>query len=150
MKVRGIKNYKDLCLEIDIQKIRVREIENEIRQLKKLLEGPKELTGIDYSKQPGGQIIHIPLDRIFDRAVRLEKKLNIEKEILKEKIKAKKKIDERLLKLKGLDYKVVYMRDIEGKTLQQIADELGYSKRWIEKISARNKLDGESSANSMV
>lgn len=139
MKVRGIKNYKDLCLEIDIQKIRVREIENEIRQLKKLLEGPKELTGIDYSKQPGGQIIHVPLDRVFDRVVRLEEKLDVEKEILREKIRAKKEIDERLLKLKGLDYKVVYLRDIKGMKLEDIAEELGYSKRHIERISARNK-----------
>lgn len=137
--MRGIKNYKDLCLEIDIQKIRVREIENEIRQLKKLLEGPKELTGIDYSKEPGGQIIHIPLDKVFDRVVRLEEKLDVEKEILREKIRAKKEIDERLLKLKGLDYKVVYLRDIKGMKLEDIAEELGYSKRHIERISARNK-----------
>lgn len=139
MKVRGIKNYKDLCLEIDIQKIRVREIENEIRQLKKLLEGPKELTGIDYSKQPGGQIIHVPLDRVFDRLVRLEEKLKLEKKILKEKAEAKNKIESRLENLTGLDYKVVYLRDIKGMKLEDIAEELGYSKRHIERISARNK-----------
>ena len=46
---------------------------------------------------------------------------------------------EKIKKLEGIDYKVVYLRDIEGKSLVEIADELGYSYDYIKEISARNK-----------
>jgi hypothetical protein len=32
------------------------------------------------------------------------------------------------------------MRDIKGKSLKKIADELGYSYQYIKEISARNKI----------
>ncbi len=41
-------------------------------------------------------------------------------------------------KLEGIDYQVVYLRDIENWKLGEIAMELNFSEDWIKKISARN------------
>ena len=41
--------------------------------------------------------------------------------------------------LDGIDGKVVFARDVEHKSLELIASELGYSLIYIKKISARNK-----------
>lgn len=135
-----IDNYKDLCTDIEVQECIVEDIENELTLLKKLMmNGPKDITGIDYSRGPGGQAICISMDRILDRMNRIEKRLDVEKEILNKKIATKYKIDGKIKELTGIDAKVIYLRDIEGKTLQEIADIIGYSKRHIERISSRNK-----------
>ena len=70
---------------------------------------------------------------------KIESHIYLHKEAIANMEKSKKKIEEEIKKLEGLDKKVVYMRDIEGKTLKEIADELGYSEIYIKKISARNK-----------
>ncbi|TCO79118.1 RNA polymerase sigma factor sigma-70 region 4 domain-containing protein [Marinisporobacter balticus] len=134
-----IDNYKDLCADIDVHKCIIEDIENELIQLQKLLlRGPKEITGIDYSREPGsGQVIHISMDRILDRMNRIGVRLEVEKKILESKFETRKKIDEVLKGLTGLDAKVAYMRDIQERSLQEISDELGYSYNWISKISSR-------------
>ncbi|WP_129600450.1 hypothetical protein [Anaerophilus nitritogenes] len=134
-----IDNYKDLCIDIETQQCIVEDIEKELKQLGKLIHGPKDITGIDYSRGPSGSTIQIPLDRIIDRAQRITKRLNVEQEILQSKIETKKKIEEKLKELKGLDAKVVHMRDIQGKELKDIAEVLGYSYQYVKEISARNK-----------
>lgn len=140
MTLNYIDNYKDLCVDIDVQQCIIEDIENELIQLQKLLlKGSKEITGIDYSREPGGQAIHISMDRILDRISRIGKRLEVEKKILESKFETRKKIDEVLKGLTGLDVKVVYMRDIEGKKLQDIADALGYEIGYIKNISYRNK-----------
>jgi DNA-directed RNA polymerase specialized sigma subunit len=49
-----------------------------------------------------------------------------------------KEMKEKIRELKGIDAQVKYMRDFEGRTLQDIADDLGYSIDRIKQISARN------------
>jgi hypothetical protein len=134
-----IDNYKDLCTDIDVQQCIISDIENELIQLQKLLlKGPQDITGIDYSRGPGsGQVIHISMDRIIDRIDRIERRLAVEKGILDQKKKTKKKIDEKLKGLTGLEYKVRYMKDIGGKTLKEIAKELGYSYDWIREVNSK-------------
>ena len=47
-----IKSYKDLCSEIEIWKERLKTYEIQIEAIKKLakLDGPKHITGIDYTQ----------------------------------------------------------------------------------------------------
>ena len=68
---------------------------------------------------------------------RIGKRLEVEKKILESKFETRKKIDEVIKGLTGLDAKVAYMIDIQEKPLQEISDELGYSYNWISKISSR-------------
>ena len=136
-----VKSYKDLCTEIEIWKERVKAYKAEIKALKKLAKayGPSEVKGIDYSQLKVQNANQIGFEEFLERLYKLENHIYIHEEAINNMIKAKLKIEEYLKKLEGLDKKVVYMRDIEGKTLKEIADELGYSEIYIKKISARNK-----------
>lgn len=133
-------NYNDLCTDIDVQQYLVDSIEKELLQLKKLLAtGPRDITGIDYSRESGGQAIYISMDRLLDRIHRIEERLIVEKNILEQKEKTKKNIEEIIFGMEGLNAKVVRMRDIEGKDLKKISESLGYSYQYIKEVSARNK-----------
>ena len=141
MSLNFINNYKDICLDIEIQEVIIQDIEKEILLLKKLaIQGPKDITGINYSSQPRGSAIYISLDRILDRIERVEKRLEISKEILFQKIETKNKIDLKIKELNGLDAKVVYMRDIARMSLKEMADKLGYSEIWIKKKVAETRV----------
>lgn len=136
-----IKSYKDLCTEIEIWKERVKAYEAEIKALKKLAKayGPSEVKGIDYTQPRVQNTNQIGFEEFLERLHKLENHIYIHEEAISNMIKAKLKIEEHLKKLEGLDQKVVYMRDIEGKALIDIAEELGYSYDYIREISSRNK-----------
>ncbi len=76
-------------------------------------------------------------------------------EWLTERIEHKKgirdKIEEKLNSFKGLEYKVAYMRIVEGKKIEKIAEELNYSEDWIKKVSAKitRHLEGTDLLKSM-
>lgn len=135
-----IDNYKDLCVDIEVQQCIINDIESELTILQRLMmNGPRDITGIDYSREPGGKAIHISMDKILDRMNRIEKRLEAEKEILEKKLNTKNEINEKMKALIGLDAKVVFMRDIEKKDLKEIAETLGYSYQYIKEVSAKNK-----------
>lgn len=137
----AIKSYEELCEEIEIWKWRVEAYKTEIKALKKLAKvyGPGGVKGIDYS-QPKVQSTHqIGFEEFLERLHKLENHIYIHEEAIKNMEKCRKNIEERIKKLEGIDYKVVYMRDIEGKKLMDIAEELGYSYQYIKEVSARNK-----------
>ena len=136
-----IKSYKDLCTEIEIWKERVKAYKAEIKALKKLSKvyGPSDVKGIDYSQPKVQNTNQIGFEEFLERLYKLEHHIYIHEEVIESMIKAKAKIEEHLKNLEGIDKQVVYMRDIEGKSLKEIADELGYSEIYIKKISARNK-----------
>lgn len=137
-----IKSYKDLCEEIEIWKERIKAYEAEIKALKKLAKvyGPSDITGIDYSQPYVDSTKQIGLEEFLIRLRKLENHIYIHEEAIKNMEKCRKKIEERIKKLEGIDQKVVYMRDLEGKTLKEIADELGYSYQYIKEVSAKNKI----------
>ncbi|SDX85240.1 sigma factor-like helix-turn-helix DNA-binding protein [Tepidimicrobium xylanilyticum] len=136
-----IKSYKDLCSEIEIWKERLKTYEIQIEAIKKLakLDGPKHITGIDYTQPYVDGTRQIGFEEALEMLHKIESHIYLHKEAIANMEKSKKKIEEEIKKLERLDKKVVYMRDIEGKTLKEIADELGYSEIYIKKISARNK-----------
>lgn len=134
-KLDGIDNYQDLCREIEVLEIRIESIETEIKQIKKLMiQGPKDITAVDYSREAKGNIVHIPLDRLIDRMERLEDTLVALNEILEEKMKYKEKIENVLKKFEGIQYKVMYLKLKENMSVEYIAERLGYSERQIYRI----------------
>ena len=136
-----VKSYKDLCEEIEIWKERLKTYEIQLKAIVKLakLDGPSDITAIDYSKPYVDGTRQIGFEEALEMLHKIESHIYLHKETIANMEKSKKKIEEEIKKLEGLDKKVVYMRDIEGKTLKEIADELGYSEIYIKKISARNK-----------
>lgn len=70
------------------------------------------------------------LDKLAERIEWLVGRLERKKEI-------KSHIEEQLKLLTGIEYKVAYMRVVENKRLDEIADELNFSVDWIKKVSAK-------------
>lgn len=70
------------------------------------------------------------LDKLSERIEWLVERSDRKKEI-------KKQIEEKLKELTGIEYKVAYMRVVESKRLEEIAEELNFSVDWIKKVSAK-------------
>lgn len=136
-----IESYKDLCEEIEIWKERLTTYEIQIEAISKLakLDGPKDITGIDYSQPYVDSTSQIGFEEALDMLGKLESHIYLHQQAIQNMEKSKRKIEDRIKRLKGIDKRVVYMRDIEGMTLIDIAEELGYSYDYIREISARNK-----------
>lgn len=136
-----IKSYKDLCTEIEIWKERVKAYEAEIKALKKLAKvyGPSDISAIDYSQPKVQGTKQIGFEEFLERLQKLEKHIYIHLEAIENMERSRRRMEERIKQLKGIDQRVVYLRDIEGKSLKEIAEELGYSYDYIKEISARNK-----------
>lgn len=135
-----IRSYKDLCEEIEIWKERIEAYKAEIKALGKLAKvyGPELVTGVDYTQPRVKGTRQIGFEEFLVRLHELENHVFLHEEAIKNMEKCRLNMEERIDRLEGLDKKVVYMRDIEGKRLIDIAEELGYSEIYIKKISARN------------
>ena len=136
-----IKSYKELCEEIEIWKWRVEAYKAEIKALSKLAKayGPSTIAGIDYSQPSVQGTNQIGFEEFLFRLHQLESYIYLHEEAITTMIKSKENIEKHLERLQGLDKKVVYLRDIEEKSLIDIAEELGYSYDYIREISSRNK-----------
>ncbi|NBI08227.1 hypothetical protein [Senegalia massiliensis] len=135
------KPYWELCEDIEIWTYRYESYRAQYKALVKMvnLDGPKHIKGVDYS-QPrvsggGGQI---DLAEAIERLQRIESNLFLHSEAITKMEEEKEKMEKKLKDLVGLEYRVIYMRDIEGKKLKDIASELNYSYDYIKEISARN------------
>jgi len=136
-----IKSYKDLCSEIEIWKERLKTYEIQIEAIKKLakLDGPKHITGIDYTQPYVDGTSQIGFEEALEMLWKIESHIYLHQQAIANMEKSKKKIEERIKDLEGIDQKVIYMRDIEGMKLKDIAEALDYSYDYIKEISARNK-----------
>lgn len=135
----AIESYKNLCIHIEIHELIIESLNREIEELKKTLSGPKDISGIDYSKEPRAPMVPMSFDRIIERLKRLQFNIELEERVLKHKIETKKKIEAKIKMLDGLDQQVVRLRDLEGMQLQDIAYRLDKSLGYIQNISSRNK-----------
>ncbi len=134
----SIKLYKDLITEIG----NLRELERDLRQQKRLLwkeiRAPRDINGYDISKDVSPRAQR-PLETVLTEIMEVEYRLKYVCDILKSRERTRKRIGDNLKRLEGVDYQVVYLRDIEGLRLGEIAMELNFSEDWIKRVSARNK-----------
>ena len=140
--MNAIKSYKDLCSEIEIWKERLKTYETQIEAIRKLarLDGPQDIKAIDYTKPIGGtNISQIGFEEALDMLAKIQNHIYLHQRAIKDMEKSKKKIEDSIEKLEGIDKRVIYLRDIEGIGLADIAQKLNYSEIYIKKISARNK-----------
>jgi DNA-directed RNA polymerase specialized sigma24 family protein len=116
--------YHDLCIEIDIITIRIKNLENEYNYW---LEASFKST---INKA-------FPLDTCLNRMQKICDLVEEYTNLLEEKESTRKEIEQRMSAFEGLEYKVAYMRHAKGMTLPEIAADLGYSYDWIKRISMR-------------
>jgi len=120
-----ISTYQDLLLEIKTYEEMLESYEREQYAIYRLLKVP----GIDYP-------------RYLELQTALNNKVAIVQSVLDDKRETQKEILNKLDKLEGLEYKIAYKRYIEGKTLYEIADELGYSYEHIRRVSSETSIRG--------
>jgi hypothetical protein len=136
--MEAIKCYEGLCREIENYEMRQ---ESLIAQkegiMKRWLKPLGDIKGTDYTRtrvQGGRQ--RLDMEEELFRLGETEK--SIEKyQVLLEKLhgslgRMKEQIDE----MKGLEYKISFMKRVEGKNLLVISEELNYSYGYIRKLSS--------------
>lgn len=114
-------SYHDLCKEIDILELRIKNLEAEYKMW--------------YWKGCHGGMA--PLDVCLERMKEICDQVELYVTLLDEKEKVKKQIEERMAEIDKIENRVAYMRDVEGKSLAEIAADLNYSYDWIKRLSAR-------------
>jgi DNA-directed RNA polymerase specialized sigma subunit len=124
--VDSMELYHDLCIEIDIITIRIKNLESEYKYW---LMACHDST-INRA---------FPLDTCLNRMENICNKVEEYTTVLEEKERTRREIEQRMNEFEGLEQKVAYMRDVKDMTLPEIAADLGYSYIWIKKISARAK-----------
>ena len=120
IRIKGLNVHKELLTEI----------------MYAFTGAPKEVKGMVYSDMPSGGTA-VDYQRLVDAMRILENKLEIENKILNNMIETSRKLDEKMKEFKGLDYKVAYLIQAKGYSVQEVADELGYSFTYISNISAK-------------
>jgi hypothetical protein len=122
-------SYFDLCKEIEILELRAADLEFQMNIARKVC----------FRGYISDQYSRIPLDKALNTYDNIKDELLGTVTILEHKIKTKLQMEKHIDQFEGLEYKVAYMRDIQDKPLDIIADELGYSYDWIRRISGRIK-----------
>src|SRR5699024_1463954 len=136
-----IKSYKELCNDINFWKARLKSYEIQLETIKKeaKLYGPGDIKAIDYSEPSVQETPQISFEAALKQMKKIESHILLHQNTIERLEKLKKEIEDNIKELEGIDKKVVYMRDIEGKKLVDIAEELGYSYDYIREISSKNK-----------
>jgi hypothetical protein len=134
-------SFKDLVLQREMHERYLEIAEENYEYYKKLLkkDAPREITAIQYEGMPSGNGNAISLDRIYFCLQKYESMIEHETWTIENLKMLEREILVKVMQLDGLDYKVVYMRDIKGLKLQSIADELGYDIGYIKNISSKHK-----------
>lgn len=114
-----ISTYQDLLREIDIYQSRLDDLCREDYALRR----------IEYNE--------IELNLYLERKHKVNNEAAILQSILDDKRETQRQLLEKLGQLEGLEYKIAYKRFVEGKSLNEIAEELGYSHDYMKEISSK-------------
>jgi hypothetical protein len=115
-----ISEYKDLLGELETLEWMLDNVNRQFMQNRADMHGHK----IPFIKTIARQ------DNLVERVRELEREIGEKKTLIR-------RIEEKFKNFTGLSYVVFYKRDIENKSLQIIADELGYSYDHIKRISRK-------------
>lgn len=130
----AINCYNDLKAEIEIAEMRIEGLEVQKKELKKLIGAPQEIGCQQYSDLPKGSHNYTSLDRIINVLHEIDSMLEIENSLLIGMKNTQIKMNDKLKGLSGIQYKIMYKREIENKTIFRIAEETNYSPRQISRI----------------
>ena len=137
--MKAIQLYHDLVTDIEMYEIRIRELERELMWIQRM-EGPRNKLVSKYSDEPVTHFPHIPLDRLYNERIRkIHEEIARLNELVEEKRGAKMEMEAKMRDMKSLEGKIAYLRYVEGKTLKEIARELGYSAGYIRTVASKKK-----------
>ncbi|PGS83972.1 hypothetical protein COC69_01275 [Bacillus cereus] len=132
--------YQNLGEEIEMMKIQLKDLEVDHKYLMKNMEmnAPKCNGVIDYSQErvKGGPI-PLTLDEIAGRYDRIQEKSAFLHQRIEEKKGIMEELQQVLRKKKGLEQQIIYLRDVKGMNLKEVAAYLGYTHQYIRKVSSR-------------
>lgn len=132
----NIEAYKPLIEEIEILEMRIDGLKEERKLLvKKMEKGPGEVGSISYDGMPKGNAEYKDLARYIEEIKRIDSQIYLDENILDIKKTTLRKIQKKVDTFKGIEHKIA-IRQLQGKSLKEIAKELGYSYIWIRKISS--------------
>lgn len=136
-----IKTFKDLKIQKEMHESIKDTAEKNKKYYKRILDKswPHGISPIELDGLPHGHANDMSLDRLIMYISKYDSMIYIEQCIIENLEKLEEDITDRVMQLDSIDFKVVYMRDIEGMLLQEIAKKLGYTEQYIKEISARNK-----------
>lgn len=144
--MESFKNYKELMTLIEINESILETCKHNLWQINKYLIRNNAPTGyaegtsyIDADCIHGGRKEMHPEDwqKLIEESGKFQSMIELQESILNGLKQTKDKIDEKLLNLQGLEYKIIYYKYVEGLNLQQIASKLGYSYDYIREVHAR-------------
>jgi len=141
-----VKSYLELCLEIEILKSEIRILRAQKRDIEIQIsnyKNPAAYTSprhqrvkvdLKYSRAP-------KLEQLWQQYEEIEKAIEEKGRELKAFEYRKKSIDKLIENMDNLKYKIAVRREMQGKSLAEIADELGYSESHVKRISAEISQD---------
>lgn len=135
-------SFKDLCTEIELVEASIRQYERNKEALQQMsnIGGPSKVKGIDYSQPSVIESSPMDFGTYLEHLQKIESHLLLHRERLKRLKREKITRERKLSSMEGLAYRVAYLREIQGKSLKQISEELDYSYDYIREVSANTHI----------
>jgi predicted RNase H-like nuclease (RuvC/YqgF family) len=130
------KSYIELCDEIEMWTFRKETIEDQVNYLMDKNK-PKDIGAIDYSAPTGGTDVILDFEELVNNIDPMQNEIQRLDSLIQRLSKSKSMIEKKLESAKGVDYKIIYKRYVEGKSLKVVAEELNYNYSWLRNKVAR-------------
>ena len=140
MNIKNIGiSYIELTEEIAMWSARKETIEDQVNYLMDKNK-PHDICGIDYSMPTGGTNVVLDFEELINNITPMQNEVEKIDKLIQRLNESKNIIENKLEKAEGIDYKIIYKKYVEGKTLKVVAKETGYSYDWIrKKATIKNK-----------
>ena len=136
------KLLKEIDFQILMCKEKIRNHEKSIAKIRKMagMNGPSGISGIDYSRQPGGGGAYgMPLPDALEAIAKDMQYIEQEKTAIKSLRKRKRNLIKAAEILEGLEQKIFVFRVIFSMTQDAAADEIGVSTRQLQRVERQMK-----------
>ena len=140
--MKRIKSYLDLRYDIELLKAEIRVLKKQRReishQIGRLSSGPAGYLNIRYYEIKIDRKYPAPpqLEALWSRLEEIGAEIEAKTKDLNNLEYRKKNIDEIIEKMDRPKSRVAILREVKGRTLAEIADELGYSEGYVKNLSA--------------
>lgn len=127
-----VRKYSELLIEIDLNKLRIKDYETRVEMINKLMiKPPSELKSIDYSGMPKGSTNYTTLDRYADSRKSLLDMLDFEYTMESQLEDTRVKMVNNLKKMKSIKYKIAYDKLILNLSYREIAERLNVTEQYV-------------------
>lgn len=134
-------SYHDLCKEIQLLELRVKDLHKEYNFYMGMFEGKRPRLEMERSiKEDRVQTSskYMPPDVAYAKCVEINELLVQYDELITSKLKTKAEIEKGMSEFETLEGKINYHFHVQNLKLYEIADKLGYSYEWIRHVKSRH------------